>query len=234
MRSIDVDFGRNWEKVLERIGSACSRSGRNVEQVRLIAVSKTRPPAAVLHLARAGQVAFGENRVQEALAKIDDPALHGLNLSWHLIGHLQKNKVRHVAGRFDLVHTLDNLELAVALDRRSGMAGCRQAVLVQVNQAGEETKSGVSQEDLEPLARQIVDLPNLDLRGLMTIPSPSTDPEDSRHWFRELRELRDRMEGRLGQPLPELSMGMSGSYGIAVEEGATLVRVGTALFGPRE
>jgi len=231
MRSIDP--GQAFQEVLGTIDAACSRSGRNPDQVRLVAVSKTRPPAAVLELARAGQVLFGENRVQEALVKIDAPELTGLNLSWHLIGHLQKNKARHVAGRFDLIHTVDSMNLAAELDRRSGLSGCRQPVLLQVNQAGESTKSGVSQENLEPLARQVVELENLDLRGLMTIPPLSADPEDSRRWFCGLRELRDRLERVLDRSLPELSMGMSDSYECAVEEGATLVRVGTALFGPR-
>jgi pyridoxal phosphate enzyme (YggS family) len=231
MRSTDP--GQAFRDVLGRIDAACSRSGRNPDQVRLVAVSKTRPPAAVLELARAGQVLFGENRVQEALGKMDAPDLNGLDLSWHLIGHLQKNKAGHVAGRFDLVHTIDSVELAVTLDRRSGSCGCRQPVLLQVNQAGEATKNGVSEENLEELARKVAALTNLDLRGLMTIPPMSVDPEDSRRWFSGLRELRDRLEGVLEKPLPDLSMGMSDSYEAAVEEGATLVRVGTALFGPR-
>jgi pyridoxal phosphate enzyme (YggS family) len=231
MRSTDP--GQAFRVVLGRIDAACGRSGRNPDQVRLVAVSKTRPPAAVLELARAGQVLFGENRVQEALGKMDAPDLDGLDLSWHLIGHLQKNKAGHVAGRFDLVHTIDSVELAVTLDRRSGSCGCRQPVLLQVNQAGEATKNGVSEENLEELARKVAALTNLDLRGLMTIPPMSVDPEDSRRWFSGLRELRDRLEGVLEKPLPDLSMGMSDSYEAAVEEGATLVRVGTALFGPR-
>ncbi len=230
MRSVKESY----REVLSKIDAACDRSGRDPAQVRLVAVSKTRPSGSILRLVQAGHRLFGENRVQEALGKMDSPELNGSDLSWHLIGHLQKNKVRYVVGRFDLIHSVDSPALAQALDRRAGMAGVTQPVLLQVNQAGETTKSGVRPEELDSLARQVVEMEHLDLQGLMTIPPPSDDPEQSRRWFQDLRRTRDRLAEELVRPLPELSMGMSGSYPVAVEEGATLVRVGTALFGPRD
>jgi pyridoxal phosphate enzyme (YggS family) len=216
--------------VLGRIDRACTRSGRAPSEVRLVAVSKTMAAERVQALLAAGHTLFGENRVQEALEKIDTV---GPGPEWHFIGHLQKNKIRHVIGRFDLIHSVDSRELALALDRRCGAEKVVQPVLLQVNQAGETTKHGIPPEELFALTHEVEQCDSLDLRGLMSIPPPEETKERSRRWFAGLRNLRDRLTPELGRELPELSMGMSDSYPVAVEEGATLVRVGTALFGPR-
>jgi pyridoxal phosphate enzyme (YggS family) len=216
--------------VLGRIDRACTRSGRSRGEVRLVAVSKTMAADRVRELMTAGHRLFGENRVQEALEKISDL---GSGPEWHFIGHLQKNKVRHVIGQFSLIHSVDSRELALALDRRSGAEGRVQPVLLQVDQAGEITKHGIRPDELSALASEVERCGNLDLCGLMSIPPQEDDPKNSRRWFAGLRELRDRLTPELGRVLPELSMGMSDSYQVAVEEGATLVRVGTALFGTR-
>ena len=211
--------------------AACTRSGRNPGDVRLVAVSKTMAAERVRELIQAGHLLFGENRVQEALEKIDavEPGPE-----WHFIGHLQKNKIRHAIGKFALIHSVDSQEMALVLDRRCRAEGMVQPVLLQVNQAAETTKHGIRPEDLPALAAEVEGCAGLDLQGLMSIPPPEKNPEDSRRWFAGLRTLRDRLGPELGRELPELSMGMSDSYPLAVEEGATLVRVGTALFGSRQ
>jgi pyridoxal phosphate enzyme (YggS family) len=150
-----------------------------------------------------------------------------------MIGHLQRNKAKQAVGRFELIHSVDNLALAAELDKRAGNAGVRQPVLVQINQAGELSKSGVAPDHLDTLVKAVLDSTNLELRGLMTIPPPVSDPEDARHWFRELREMRDRLQESHGRQLPELSMGMTDDFEVAIEEGATLIRVGRAIFGER-
>lgn len=218
------------EAVRERLAEACGRAGRDPDSVRLIAVSKTFPAERVRELAACGQRLFGENRVQEALAKIPEV---GPGPVWHLIGHLQRNKARHAVGRFELIHGVDSVELARELDRRAAAAGIRQPVLIQLNLAGEATKFGVGEEELGPLLDRIAPLAGLEPRGLMIIPPHVEQAERSRVWYARLRELRDEASRRLGRPLPELSMGMSDDFEVAVEEGATLVRVGRALFGPR-
>ncbi len=221
------------ERVRLRIARAADRAGRDPDGVTLVAVTKTVPVERIRPFVEAGQTVLGENRVQEALGKIPElPA----DLRWHLIGHLQRNKARHVAGRFELVHSIDAEEVARELDRRAAAAGIVQAVLVQVRLGGEASKSGISGEDpaaVERLVGVVAGLGNLRARGLMTIPPPVDDPEGSRPWFVRLRELRDRAQDGLGVPLPELSMGMTDDFEVAVEEGATLVRVGRALFGER-
>jgi len=212
------------------MSAACARAGRDAASVRLIAVSKTVPSEAVAEAMAAGQTLFGENRVQEALPKIVE---NGPAAVWHLVGHLQKNKARHAVGTFELIHGLDDPELAAELDRRAGVASTTQPVLVQANLSGERTKYGANESELMPLLTVVADLPHLDLRGLMIIPPPVADPELSRVWFRTLRDLRDRAASRLGRFLPELSMGMTDDFEVAIEEGATLVRVGRAIFGER-
>ncbi|GFK93851.1 hypothetical protein NNJEOMEG_01687 [Fundidesulfovibrio magnetotacticus] len=220
------------ERVRERIAAACARAGRDPASVTLVAVSKTHPAQAVGALARAGQTLFGESYVQEALPKMD--ALSPLGLSWHFIGKLQKNKVKYVAGRFELIHSVDSLELARVLHEKSSALGVRQGVLVQANLACEAAKSGCRPEDVESLAEAFEELPGLELRGLMLMPPWNEDPEANRGLFARARGLRERLSERLGRELPELSMGMSHDLETAVEEGATLVRVGTDLFGARE
>jgi pyridoxal phosphate enzyme (YggS family) len=198
-------------------------------QVRIIAVTKTHGPEAVRAARDAGLTDVGENRVQEALAKQD--ASSDIHVAWHLIGTLQRNKARHVAGRFALVHSVDRADLAVELDRRVG-PGARQAVLVQVNCSDEAQKGGVAPAGLLQLLEDLRGLERLEVRGLMTMSALTEDPAEQRRAFRLLRELREDAERR-GHALPELSMGMSGDYPIAVEEGATMIRLGTVLFGER-
>ena len=216
--------------VRERMRRACGVCGRDPDSVELVAVSKAQPADRVRELVACGQRLFGENRVQEALAKMEEV---GAGAGWHLIGTLQRNKARHAVGRFRLIHSVDNEKLALELDRRAEQAGLRQAILVQLNLAGEPTKSGVSGEALWPLLERLAGLQQVELRGLMTVPPQADDPEASRPWFARLRELRDEASRRTGQALPELSMGMTDDFEVAIEEGATLVRVGRAILGDR-
>jgi len=197
--------------------------------VTIVAVTKTHGPEAVRAAVAAGLTAVGENRVQEALGKQDE--LAGFPVDWHLIGSLQKNKARQVVGRFALVHSVDRIDLAQEMDRRTP-AGTRQAVLLQVNCSGEAQKGGAEPAELAELLPRVAALPALQLRGLMTMAELTEDPGRQRAAFARLRELRDQMSGQ-GFDLPELSMGMSGDYLVAVEEGATMVRLGTLLFGER-
>ncbi|MBZ5637711.1 MAG: YggS family pyridoxal phosphate-dependent enzyme [Acidobacteriia bacterium] len=222
---------RALEDVRRRIADACARARRKPASVSLVAVSKTFAAERVKDLLLCGQDLFGENRVQEALLKI--PRV-GPGARWHLVGHLQRNKARHAVGAFELIHSLDDLDLAREVARRATALGIVQPVLAQVNLSREATKSGTGEDDTLPLLEAAAGLAGLELRGLMTIPPPAAYPEESRPWFARLRELRDRAEARLGIALPELSMGMSDDFEVAVEEGATLVRVGRALFGDRE
>jgi pyridoxal phosphate enzyme (YggS family) len=196
--------------------------------VQIVAVTKGHGVAAVRAAAEAGLEIVGENRVQEALAKQDEAG--NLSVRWHLIGTLQKNKARHAVGRFDLIHSVDRLDLALELDRRAGEA--KQPVLVQVNCSGEPQKGGVEPDALAELLERIAILPRLEVRGLMTMAALTDDQGEQRRAFSLLRDLRDRSLAR-GLGGPELSMGMSGDYLVAVEEGATLVRLGTLLFGER-
>jgi pyridoxal phosphate enzyme (YggS family) len=198
-------------------------------QVRIIAVTKTHGPDAVRAAEAAGLTDVGENRVQEALAKQDATGETGV--AWHLIGTLQRNKARQVPGRFALVHSVDRTDLAVELDRRVS-PGARQAILVQVNCSDEAQKGGVAPAGLLQLLEDVRGLERLEVRGLMTMSALTEDQAEQRRAFRLLRELRDDAESR-GHRLPELSMGMSGDYPIAVEEGATMIRLGTVLFGER-
>jgi len=197
--------------------------------VRIVAVTKTHGPEAVRAAVAAGLTDIGENRVQEAMEKQD--ALAGVRVDWHLIGTLQRNKARHAAGRFALIHSIDRLDLAAELDRRAAQ-GSSQAVLVQVNCSDEPQKGGVEPGGLPALLDALADLARLEVRGLMTMSALTDDVAEQRRAFRRLRELRDAGE-RSGHRLPELSMGMSGDFPVAVEEGATMIRLGTLLFGER-
>ena len=221
----------NLEAVKGRIAAACARAGRGEGEVRLLAVSKTYGAEDVRAAARAGQRLFGENRVQEALGKI--PMCPG-NLEWHLIGHLQGNKAAAAARAFDWVHSVDSAELLAKLDRHAGEAGRRLKVLLQVNVSGEISKSGMTPAALRAMAGQVGELRCVEVRGLMTIPPISEDPEGARVHFRALRELRDEVAEREGLDWPELSMGMTHDLEVAVEEGATIVRGGTGIFGARD
>ena len=198
--------------------------------VRIVAVTKTHGPEAVRAAAAAGLDAVGENRVQEALGKQN--ACGDVSIDWHLIGTLQRNKARQVIGRFAMIHSIDRLDIAAELDRRTAEGGT-QSILVQVNCSGEPQKGGVEPDGLEALVAEIQQLPRLALRGLMTMAEFSDDETVQRPAFARLRKLRDQMQTR-GFTLPELSMGMSGDFAPAVEEGATMLRLGTVLFGARE
>lgn len=219
-------------EVRARVGRAATRSGRLPAAVTLVAVSKTVSAAGVAAAAAAGQRVFGENRVQEALGKA---AASGSGVAWHLIGHLQRNKAKAAVRLFDVVESLDSTGLAAELDRRAGEEGRRLRVLVQVKLAEEATKSGVGHREAPSLIETVTRLPNLELAGLMTIPPPPGKPGDSRPWFARLRRLRDLWDGQCCPrgTLRELSMGMSEDYEIAIEEGATIVRIGSAIFGSR-
>ncbi len=219
--------------VRARIARAAARSGRSPEAVRLVAVSKTWPAESVRAAVATGQVDFGENRVQEALQKIEATA--GLPLRWHLVGHLQSNKARKAAAAFHLIHSIDGLDLLQAVDRAAADAGASPGVLLQVDLAGEPTKHGAALDALQPLAETALACRAARLRGLMLLPPFLEDPEDVRPYFRRLRELRDELIARGVDPgaVAELSMGMSHDFEVAIEEGATIVRVGTAIFGTR-
>ncbi len=218
------------DAVRQRVAAACVRASRPLEDVTLIAVSKTHGPEAVRAVAASGQRDFAENRVQEAASKIpESPA----DLRWHLIGHLQKNKVRRALPLFELVHGIDTVEIAEAVDRIAAEEGWHPRVLLEVNVAGEASKFGFAPDALERDVERLLALPRLQIEGLMTIAPYADDPEASRSHFAALREFRDRLAERTGLPFGTLSMGMSGDFEVAIEEGSTLVRVGTAIFGAR-
>ncbi|HEV2297232.1 MAG TPA: YggS family pyridoxal phosphate-dependent enzyme [Candidatus Acidoferrales bacterium] len=221
----------NVDRVRERIARAALRGDRRPEEVVLIAVSKTFPAEAIREACDAGVKAFGENRVQDWETK--QPQLADLQASWHFVGHLQSNKARRAARLFDWIDSVDDITLAAKLDEAAGETNEWLAVLIEVQLDPAESKSGVEQHKLPALAEAITQLPHLQLRGLMAIPPFCEDPRDARPYFRRLRRLRDDLQTQLGRPLPELSMGMSHDFEIAIEEGATQVRVGTAIFGDR-
>jgi pyridoxal phosphate enzyme (YggS family) len=211
-----------------RIVDAASRAGRSARDVALVLASKTQPPEALAAAYRAGAREFGENYVQEAVRKRE--ALASLtDIRWHLIGHLQTNKAKLAVRTFDVIQSLDSARLADALCRAQKSARVR--ALIEVNLGGEMTKSGIAPAEIEPLIGAARD--KVELAGLMTIPPPAQDPERARRYFAELRELRDRLAGATGLGLSELSMGMSDDFELAIEEGATIVRVGRAVFGER-
>jgi pyridoxal phosphate enzyme (YggS family) len=213
--------------VRERIARACERAKRDPASVELVAVSKVQPVEAVREAARAGQRAFGENYAQELREKADAA---GEGIEWHFLGALQTNKVKMVAGRVALVHTCDRQSLAQELNKRAAALGIAQRVLVEVNLASEPQKGGIAPGDLGSFVDSVRNLPALRCEGLMCIPPADDDP---RKHFRTLRDLRDELHGHTGLALPQLSMGMSADYELAIEEGATIVRVGTAIFGER-
>lgn len=226
-----TSVSENVERVRERIARAALRGDRRPEEVVLVAAAKTMPAEAIREAYEAGVKAFGENRVQEWEAK--QPQLADLQASWHFIGHLQSNKARRASRLFDWIDSVDELALAAKLDEAAGETNEWLAILIEVQLDTTESKSGVEQHKLPALAEGIAQLPHLQLRGLMAIPPYCEDPRDARPYFRRLRRLRDDLQTQLGRPLPELSMGMSHDFEIAIEEGATQVRVGTAIFGER-
>lgn len=236
----DALLCERYARVLERLDAACRSVGRPREDVLLIAVSKLHPASSLAEVASAGQVDFGENYVQEALQKREqlaaEPATAALcgGIRWHMIGHVQSRKAPLVAGAFSLIHTLDSRRLADALERRLAATQRHQAVLFEVNVGKEEQKSGIPPVDLPELADYVLErCPHLEVRGLMCLPPVFDAGDAARPHFARLRELRDALKVRLGLPLPALSMGMSGDFEGAVAEGATIVRIGTDIFGPR-
>ncbi len=228
-----ADIARQLDDVRRRLTAAAHRAHRTPEDITLIAVSKTFGAAAGRAAAAAGQRRFGENRVQEGLDKID--ALRDLGLDWHLIGHLQSNKAKKAAAAFSCIESVDSVELLAKLDQGAVDAGTRPTILVQIDLAHEATKFGADERAAGDLVRAALDARALTLAGLMTVPPFPTNPEDSRPWFRRLRELRDALvsSGVPADRLAQLSMGMSHDFEVAIEEGATMVRVGTAIFGRR-
>jgi PLP dependent protein len=218
--------------VRERIAAAAGRAKRDPASIRLVAVSKTFPTDYIRAAAAAGQVDFGENRVQDALRKMDDAA--DLAIRWHLVGHLQSNKAKKV-GRFDVIHSIDDAALLRAVDAAAEAAGRRIELLIQVDLAGEVTKHGAREEELRAIFDAAASAQNARVVGLMLLPPAVEDPEAARRYFRELRDVRQRLLDVGVDPamLRELSMGMSHDFEVAIEEGATMVRVGTAIFGVR-
>lgn len=223
-------FEERWGSVQERIRAACRRAGRAVEEVTLVAVSKNQPPEAIEAAAACGVTIFGESRVQEAAQKI--PLSPG-HLEWHFIGHLQRNKLRPAVQLFRVLHAVDSLRLLQSLDQECEEAGARMRVMLEVNVSGEGSKYGFAPADCRRTLELVQGLACVEVTGLMTIPPFTPDPNGARPYFCRLRELRDQWAGETGCLLPELSMGMSNDFEVAIEEGATWIRLGSVLFGPR-
>ncbi|MBU2027581.1 MAG: YggS family pyridoxal phosphate-dependent enzyme [Proteobacteria bacterium] len=227
-----MDVADNIRRIRETMAEAARRSGRPASAVRLMAVTKTVDDDRILTAIGAGVEILGENYVQEAKRKIDKM---GNPCEWHMIGRLQTNKAKYAVRLFDMIHSLDRLDLAQELDRRARAAGRVMKVLIEVNVAGEETKSGIPLASARDLVRAVAPLENLSIQGLMTMPPWFDDPEEARPFFRALRELRDRITEEVIDrvEMRELSMGMTGDYAVAIEEGATIVRIGRGVFGER-
>lgn len=225
-----LSIAENLKSVRAQIAKAAKKSGRSIDDVDLVAISKTHDAEKVREAIEAGQSLFGESRVQEARGKI--PELPS-NIRWHYVGHLQKNKIRHSLPLFELIHSVDSLALAQDTNRIAEEEGLHPRVLLEVNVAGEGSKFGFAPEKLRQEMESLLSLPRLSILGLMTIPPIAEEAEASRRYFVELRELRDQLQTEFKVDLAQLSMGMTQDYGVAVEEGATLVRVGTAIFGER-
>jgi PLP dependent protein len=226
-----VSIIENLERVREQIAQAAAKAGRDVKDVELVAITKTHPAEKVREAVEAGQTLFGESRVQEARAKI--PELSS-NIRWHFVGHLQKNKVRQALPLFEMIHSVDSLALAKDINRIAEEEGLYPRVLLEVNVAAEGSKFGFAPDDLRASMQALLGLPRLSIEGLMCIPPLAAESEDSRKFFAQVRGLRDSVEKEFNMKLPQLSMGMTQDFAIGVEEGATLVRVGTAIFGERK
>jgi pyridoxal phosphate enzyme (YggS family) len=221
----------NLSTVMQRISIAAQSCGRDPQSVNLVAATKSQSATAMRKALEAGVGIFGENYIQEAQGKFDiltDPSIR-----WHFIGRLQSNKAKYAVRMFELIHSVDSVKLAAELDKQAGKAGKTQQILVQVNISQEPTKTGVEQEQALELIRTIGAFPNIRIQGLMTMPPFFDAPELARPYFAALRQLRDNVQHALGIPLKDLSMGMTGDFEVAIQEGATLVRIGTAIFGNR-
>ncbi|WP_026516990.1 YggS family pyridoxal phosphate-dependent enzyme [Butyrivibrio sp. MC2021] len=223
----------NLEIVESNIRKACEKAGRERSEVTLIAVSKTKPVEALREAMDCGIRVFGENKVQEMK---DKNAVITEDLDWHMIGHLQANKVKYLPGMACMIHSVDNIKLAQEIEKQFAKNDMKIDVLIEVNMAGEDTKFGLAPQEVVTFVKEISALPHLNIRGLMTIAPYTEDPESNRQYFRGLRELKDEINGMniLPVPMDTLSMGMTGDYQIAIEEGATFVRVGTGIFGERD
>lgn len=220
----------NLERVREQIAQSAAKAGRDVNDVELVAIAKMHPAEKVREAVEAGQTLFGESRVQEARAKISELTS---NIRWHFVGHLQKNKVRQALPLFEMIHSVDSLALAQDINRIAEEEGLYPRVLLEVNVAGEGSKFGFAPDDLREQMEVLLALPRLSIEGLMCIPPLAVESEDSRKFFVQVRELRDSLEKEFNMKLPQLSMGMTQDFPIGIQEGATLVRVGTAIFGER-
>ena len=220
----------NYSRLCGEVRQAAESVGRNPESVRLLAVSKKVPAERLRVLWGLGHRLFGENRVQEARVKIPEMPAGG---EWHFIGGLQTNKAKEAVEWFDVIESVDRLELATELQKRAEAAGKNLKVFLEINVGGEAAKHGARPEEASPLLQAVNAMPRLEVRGLMAIPPFRENPEEARPFFRTLREIREQLEQSSGAALPELSMGMSHDFAVAIAEGATLVRIGTALFGPR-
>jgi len=225
-----MTLAENLNSIQQKIAAACERAGRDPNSVTLLAVTKGQPPELVNEAARLGLNLFGENKVQEAKAKI--PLCSG-RLRWQMIGHLQSNKCRDAVELFEMIQSVDSLHLAREISKRAEQAGRTMPILLEVNAVGEASKFGYRPEQMLADLPGINALPRIEIHGLMTVPPWSAVAEEVRPVFRQVRELKERAEAVIGAPLPHLSMGMSGDFAVAVEEGATIVRIGMALFGPR-
>jgi len=223
-------IAENLERAHEQIAQAAAKVGRAIDEIELVAISKTHDAAKVREAIEAGQTLFGESRVQEARVKIPELPL---NLRWHFVGHLQKNKIRHALSLFELTHSVDSLALAEDINRIAEEDGLHPRVLLEVNVAGEGSKFGFQPDRLRAEMESLLALPRLSILGLMTIPPIAEEAEASRKYFVQLRELRARLQTEFHVDLAQMSMGMTQDFAVAVEEGATLVRVGTAIFGER-
>jgi pyridoxal phosphate enzyme (YggS family) len=226
-----MDLAANLSAVQRRIAAACARAGRDPASVLLLPVTKTQPPEVVSEAAKLGLIVFGENKIQEAKAKI--PLCAG-RLRWQMIGHLQSNKCRDAVELFEMIQSVDSLALAQEINKRAEQAGKNMPILLEVNAASEASKFGYPPDQLLAEISRINALPRLEVQGLMTVPPWSPDPEKVRPVFRRVRELNEKCERILGSGLPHLSMGMTGDFEAAIEEGATIVRIGTGLFGERK
>lgn len=220
----------NLAVIQSRIRTACERSGRDTNSVLLLAVSKTHPPETIRAATDLGLTHFGENKIQEAKAKI--PQAPG-KARWHFIGHLQSNKCRDAVELFEMIQGVDSLAIAQEINKRAEQLSKTMPILLEINVAGEGSKFGYQPEQLLAELDQLNALPRLEIHGLMAIPPYTPEPEKARPYFRKLRDLKQQAEAKLGAPLPHLSMGMSGDFEAAIEEGATIIRIGTALFGER-
>jgi pyridoxal phosphate enzyme (YggS family) len=225
-----VSLAENLDSIQQRIRAACQRAGREPQSVLLLPVSKTHPAEVIKEAADLGLTTFGENKVQEAKAKI--PNCPG-KLRWHFIGHLQSNKCRDAVELFEMIESVDSLSLAQEINKRADQVAKTMPVLLEVNVAGEASKFGYAPERLLAELEEINRLSRIEVHGLMTVPPWTAEPEKARPHFQQLRQIKEQCEQILGAPLPHLSMGMSGDFEVAIEEGATIVRVGTALFGER-